>query len=127
VALQRRDIVIAEIPDPDGKPAKHRHPAMVLLTQPGASEAYVVGISTKFDENRPPHWILLPHAPGGHPETGLVEPCVLKCDWVIRFPAIQLGPVIGQAPPEIYERATDFILREVERKKADQRQRGDAS
>src|SRR4051812_5878649 len=78
------DIVIADIPDPDGNPIDHRHPAMVFRAN--SQIAYLVAISTSFTEPPPRHWIKLPHAPKGHPVTGLRDPCVLKCDWIIKLP-----------------------------------------
>lgn len=127
MALQRGDIVIADIPDPDGSPAKHRHPAMVLMADASATDVYVVAISTSFGASIPSNWIPMPHATNGHAVTGLKEPCVLKCDWVVRFEVSRLGPVIGSVPPAIVEQSTNIILREVARKKEANQRRGFSS
>ena len=72
--------------DRDGNPKEH--PGVVLNTQEGIDSGRslaIAAISTQFDrQNRPKHWIGLPSTtrPGGHIETGLTEPCVLKSNWL---------------------------------------------
>lgn len=115
--FQRRDIVIADIPDPQGRPCQHRHPAMILMAQDGYEDVYVIGISTSFSPPVPAHWIALPFSEEGHPDTGLREPCVLKCDWVVPFRASQLSGPIGKVSQEVYDRATNIILARIEQRK----------
>lgn len=116
MTIKAGDIVRADIHDPDGKPCAEPHRTMVLRTD--GVNAWLVGISTKFTEPPPRHWIRLPFAPGGGSITGLVSPCVLKCNWVKLKPVCQLSAAIGTIPPEIYDKAVDLVLAEVERKKA---------
>lgn len=113
--LHPGDIVIANIPDPEGNPCDHRHPAMVLRSEVGVDPIYLVAISTRYDPaSRPKDWLLLPFEAGGHPETGLRDACVLKCDWVVRFLASQVVEKIGEIPTNIMGHAIDLILARVE-------------
>lgn len=104
-----------DIPDPDGNPCSEPHRAMVLLTD--GTTAMVVGISSKFKEPPPHYWLKLPNAVGGDPVTGLTLPCVLKCNWVVPKPVMQLSDPTGTIPPEIYDRAVDLVLAEHEKRK----------
>ena len=121
MTLKPGDIVRADIPDPEGNPCAEPHRTMVLRTD--GVTAWLVGISTRFSEPPPRHWLLLPFAPGGDKVTGLTQPCVLKCNWVKSKPVQQLSGVIGVVPPEIFDKAVDLVLAEVERKKAANEQR----
>src|ERR1700678_2705500 len=116
--FQPGDIVVADIPDPNGTPCGHRHPAMVLRSSPSATEAWLVGISTGFGAPLPSHWLPLPYDINHHPMTGLVEPCVLKCNWVVRYPVKLIEAKIGTVPTAIFERAVDHVIAEVERRRA---------
>jgi hypothetical protein len=116
--FQPGDIVVADIADPEGNPCGHRHPAMVLRSSPSAAELWLVGISTSFGTPLPNLWLPLPHDKNRHPITGLIEPCVLKCNWVVRFPVTLIAGKIGIVPTEIFERAVELIIAEVERKRA---------
>lgn len=111
------EIVWAAVLDPEGKPCDEPHPVMVLRAHAGVQDAWVVGISTKFTEPPPRHWLRLPYAEGGHSITGLTRACVLKCNWVQMFPIRQLSEPMGIVPPELYDLAVDLILAEVRRRK----------
>jgi hypothetical protein len=122
--LKPRDIVVADIPDPRGKKCVHRHPAMVLRAEAGVNAIYLVAISTQFDAlTIDRNWLPLPFHADGHPETGLKEPCVLKCNWVVSFLASNVIKKIGIMPVDIYERAVDIILANVEKAKASREHR----
>lgn len=112
------DIVIADIPDPDGNPIDHRHPAMVLRAD--ASQAYLVGISTKFSTPLPKYWLLLPL----DATTNLREPCVLKCEWVTKPMSVASLHKIGEVPTKLLSKATDLILDAINQKKAARQQAG---
>lgn len=106
------DIVIADIPDPDGNPIDHRHPAMVIRAD--ANQAYLVGISTKFSAPLPRHWLFLPL----DATTNLREPCVLKCDWITKPISVASLRKIGEVPTELLSKATDLILDAINQRKA---------
>lgn len=112
------DVVLADIPDDAGQPCGHPHTCMVLRSSGCDPSIYLVAISTKFEDPIPRHWLPMLSAPGGHPLTGLKLPCVLKCNWVVKFPAAAVLRRIGSVPPETFEMAVDIILNEVRRKKS---------
>lgn len=109
------DIVLADLLDPLGQPCNNPHPAMVLRLD--AQVAYLVAITTSFDDPPPGHWIRMRHSPGGHSQTGLHKPCVLKCDWVVRFQVPQIIRKIGEMPSDHFELATNQIISLVQQKK----------
>jgi hypothetical protein len=110
-------VVLADIPDPDGKPCGHAHPAMVLRGPGDDGGLWLIAISTSFDKpNRNEFWIECDWAPGGHPVTGLTQPCVLKCDWVVALNRSQLKDFLGEIPVDIALRASDLALRAFERR-----------
>jgi hypothetical protein len=109
VILKPGDIVRGDIPDPEGNPCDEQHRAMVLRAND--SSAWIVGISSKFDnDHRPWYWLLLPNSPGGHEVTRLTIPCVLKCNWYCQKPVQQLKQTNGVVPPEIFEKAVNAVL-----------------
>ena len=73
--------------DDHGKPK--RRPALVLSTQAEIDSGDVLrvaAISSKFDRhNLPSNWFHVPSQPGGHPDTGLDQPSVVKADWLARI------------------------------------------
>ena len=107
--------MLAHILDPQGNPCDEPHPALVLRLDD--TRAYLVGITTSFEDPPPGRWIRMLHAPGGHPVTGLDRPCVLKCDWVVRFPTAAIIRKKGVLPDDHLKRATDWIVTLVEEKK----------
>ena len=107
------DIVLADIPDPDGKLCDHIHPAMVLKAN--ATDSWLIGISTKFSPSSlPAFWFRLPVSSA----TGLTEDCVLKCNWTVPFPVSRILRKIGDIPVEILEAAEAWLAQEVALKKA---------
>ncbi len=112
------DVVLAEIPDDAGRPCDHPHPCMVLRSSDCDPYIYLVAISTRFDDPPPKHWLPMLYAPGGHPITGLNQPCVLKCNWVVKFLATAVQRRIGIVPAPTYEAAVDIVLNEYRRTKA---------
>jgi hypothetical protein len=109
VGVKPGDIVFAYILDPDGNPCHDVHPVMVFRATDDSVDAWVVGITSKFQEPIPTHWLRLPWHPNGHPVTGLYLESVLKCNWVHRKLVAALGKPVGVVPPNIFERATDII------------------
>lgn len=109
MAAKEGDIVFAYISDPDGNPCQDDHPVMVFRATDNSVDAWVVGITSEFDEPIPPHWLHLPWHPNGHPETGLYLDSVLKCNWIRRKPVASLGKPIGIMPADIFETATAII------------------
>jgi len=76
------------IVDDAGNPKKR--PAVVLSNLEDINSGrplVVAAISTQFDLNAlPTHWHKVPSQPGGHPDTGLDQPCVVKADWLCKIP-----------------------------------------
>ena len=111
-------IVLADIPDPDGKACSHPHPAMVLRGPDSSGALWLIGISTKFDS--PPGRLIVecPWAEGGHEMTGLTQPCALKCRWVVQFDRKRLIKYLGQMPSEIASLAVEYAITAMEEKRA---------
>ena len=118
MALKEGDIVFAYIPDPDGNPCLDDHPVMVFRAAPTATNAWVVGISSKFTPPIPAHWLRLPWDPKGHPVTGLYLESVLKCNWIDQKLVKDLSQPIGVVPVEIFELACDIIATRAEQERA---------
>lgn len=111
------DVVLADIPDPHGQPCDHPHTCMVLRSSDCDPNIYLVAISTKFTDPLPSDWLPMLHAPGGHPITGLKYPCVLKCNWIVKFLATAVKRRIGAVPPPVLDEAIDVIEKAIRRKK----------
>ncbi|HEY2841717.1 MAG TPA: hypothetical protein VGJ26_21330 [Pirellulales bacterium] len=88
---------------------------MFLRGPDRAGKVYLVAISTKIEPMQR-FWILLPWAAGGHAETGLTQPCALKCDWVVPFQVANIEHTGKALSMEIVELATDFIISAYEEK-----------
>jgi hypothetical protein len=93
--LRRGSVIWAKIPDPDGNVIYNddgtvrSHPCLVLSSQAGIDAGkplIVAGITSSFNPRKlPPEWIKMPHQPGGHPETSLYKPCVVKANWLVNI------------------------------------------
>ena len=111
-------IVKADIPDPDGQACATPHYCMVLRPPDDDGDLYLVGISTRFDRPIPRLMIELPWEAAGHPDTGLYEPCVLKCAWVVKFNESRILRRVGRMPSDIAEQAVDYAITAAEEKQA---------
>lgn len=107
-------VVLADLPDPSGAPCGHPHPAMILRGPSENGIVYLVAISTSFERPLGRLMIELPWAEGGHPDTGLSQPCVLKCFWVVRFDEKNILRRLGRLPSEIVSLAIDYVITHVE-------------
>lgn len=112
------DIVLIDLLDPQGQPCKAEHPAMIFRGPDEAGTAYVVAISTTFDEAEGRLAIDMPWAEGGHETTGLWRRCRMKCWWTCRIQVQSISRWIGVAPPDIAERALNYISVAVEERVA---------
>lgn len=84
---------------------------MVLRGPAADGGLWLIAISTQFDRpNANPYWIECDWATGGHPLTGLDRPCVLKCDWVVRFNRRNLIDFLGEIDQTKATRASDLAL-----------------
>jgi mRNA-degrading endonuclease toxin of MazEF toxin-antitoxin module len=104
VRFEQGQIVVLDIADPDGKPATHNHPAVIVspTDRIEASDIVrVVGISTKYTDPPPAHWIKIPWQRDGRARTGLDKPCVAKCDWLVKVKKSQLVRPIGAVPTSV--------------------------
>ncbi len=82
---------------------------------------YLVAISTRFTAGRLERfWIPVPYTPnaaGVDPKTGLDKPCVLKCNWTVRFNVRAIDYEMGTIPDDVFERAVEFAIAAIEEKK----------
>ena len=96
--FQQGQIVVVEIPDPEGKPCSHKHPAVIFSPTDrieSETHVFVIGVSTKFTEPPPSNWVKLPWQRDGRARTGLDRPCVAKCEWLVEVEKSQLLRPIG--------------------------------
>ncbi|NOZ41485.1 MAG: type II toxin-antitoxin system PemK/MazF family toxin [Planctomycetes bacterium] len=106
--LHRGSIIWARLRGPngelilDGYQQPKARPSLVLSSSTdieAGNGLVVAAISTQFDRrNLPPHWFSAPSQPGGHPITGLDQPCVVKSDWLCRIlvtDVIRISPSVS--------------------------------
>ena len=82
MTYRQGQIVEVSVTDPDDKNEKPRPVLILTPTEELSDEILVASISTKFPRSLPPHWIPLPWDSSRHRFTGLIEPSVVKCDWL---------------------------------------------
>ena len=97
-ALNRGDIVLLSVLDPSGHGSKVR--PVVVVSDPSVDDGLVIGVcvSSRIESPCPPHHVILPYHPQGHVRTGLVRPCVAKCDWRVSFAEGEQIRTIGTLP-----------------------------
>lgn len=104
--LRQGDIVLAQIPDEEGKKIAWPHPAIILNKSADISptnKIAVVAITTKFHLPLATGEFLMPWSADGHPETGLWYECIARCAW---RPVIDYSMIIrrlGFTPRRILE------------------------
>ncbi len=108
--LRQGDVLEANIP---GDPHNPRPVVVIFPPLPDDPDGTVgvIGISTKFDEPPPAHWIRIPARPGGHPITKLTRECVAKCDWAIE---IQINAIVrkqNETPDWVLKKMLEQIAR----------------
>src|SRR5438876_501836 len=89
------------VPVPDGHGHEKPHPAVVLspMDQINAeSKLRVVCISTQIENPCPSYHVRLPWKRPHHPRTGLNNPNVAKCNWLVRVDQAKVIKVMGFAP-----------------------------
>lgn len=106
MSYQFGDIVLVNIPDPDGLTMTSNHPAMIVHG-PRGNQAVVLGITASFDEPIGPLEIRMPWAPGGHAVTGLYKDCVMKCYWIHQIDTRMIVRLMGHAPLGVARDAVD--------------------
>ena len=121
--FEQGQVVAVDIPDPDGKPSTHKHPAVILSPTDRIATApfvFVVGISTKFTDPPPAHWIKLPWQRDGRARTGLDKPCVAKCDWLVKVQKSQLVRPMGAVPTSVLKAIIEQVSRLLAQKRSGQ-------
>ncbi len=94
--LCRGRIVWVELLDPQSRNPKCR-PAVVVTPDDDIhddGEVWVVAISSQLAEAPAEVQVALPWQRGGHPRTGLKEPCAAVCTWMAK---VRLSDVRGTA------------------------------
>jgi len=117
-AFEFGHVVIADIPDPEGKPCDHEHTAMVLRPPDEKGNLYLLAISSKFARPIGRLMIEVPWATGGHPVTGLSRPSVLKCGWVVPFHVDKIECRKGNIPSQYADLAVEYAITAIEEKRA---------
>jgi mRNA-degrading endonuclease toxin of MazEF toxin-antitoxin module len=93
-------IVWVELLDPQGRNRKCR-PAVIVTPdadlQPDGT-VWVVAISSQLDEAPAEALVQLPWHRGGHPRTGLKEPCAAVCAWMEQVNVTDIQGYAGTVP-----------------------------
>lgn len=117
---KQADIVLARIPDPEGRSIPWAHPAIIVNKTstiiPG-NQIVLLGITKSFHRPLAVGHFLLPWREGGHAETGLSCECVAKCNWVTRVDYSLLEKRIGFTPPHIWEQIMVELIARINEKK----------
>ena len=95
--LSQGQVVRIAVPDPRGKNPKSR--PVVILTETAEladnDEFVVACISTQFSEPLPQHCIPAPWSPDGHAKSGLRQPSVVKCRWLLKVKREDVEETLG--------------------------------
>ena len=102
--LRQGQVVNVEIADPRGQNKKLRPVVILTATHEISDEGNLVvaAISTKLADPLPADWISVPWSRDGHAGSGLTEPSVVKCHWLVRVTTADVVSVRG------YLRDTDM-------------------
>jgi len=101
--LNQGQIVTIVVPDPRGKNKKPR-PVLILTDSDElttAEEFVVAAISTQFSDPLPADCVLIPSSRDVRAKTGLMQPSVVKCHWLLKVRRRHVRCVLGHLPPEI--------------------------
>jgi hypothetical protein len=118
--LKQGDIVLAQIPDEEGKKIEWPHPAIILNKAADISpdkKIAVVAITSKFNHPLEKGEFLMPWRPENHPETGLWFKCIARCAW---RPIIDYSVIIrrlGFTPRSILEEIAVEMAHQVKEKR----------
>lgn len=110
--LQFGAIVWAEVNEPDGVTPAGEHPAVVLNKQneiDAGHDVDVVVCSTSFHYPLPSGWFDIPSRPGGDPQTGLPEACVVKATWPAIVRQSTIRTISGRAPIAVCRQILNWI------------------
>jgi mRNA interferase MazF len=118
IPLRRGRIVWVEVTDPRGANPKCR--PVVLLTRdseimPGAI-LQGAAVTTFIDPALADISVKLPWERNGHPKTGLNQPNVAVCDWIVTFTADKIEETAGVVPGK-YLIQIDRILARIDSEK----------
>lgn len=114
------DIVLAWVPDPDGRSIQWPHPAIILnKTADIAPDKPIVVIDITKNIDRPlkTGHFLMPWKPEGDERTGLTYECVAKCDWRVRIAISDIVKLLGYTPAKIWEQIVVEVLHQIQEKK----------
>jgi mRNA-degrading endonuclease toxin of MazEF toxin-antitoxin module len=110
------DIFMARVPDPSGGSIDHDHPVIVASTKlDGHGRLRVVVISHKVTTPHPLGHIPMPWKV---PTTGLWQPCVAKCDWIVPVNPEILTTKIGITPPATMDLIRAELIQRINAAKA---------
>ena len=121
--LLQGSIIWVDVRDPvSGAPAGE-HPAIVLNVQAEIDEGIdlrVAVCSTSFSLPLPSSWFAMPTLPqpGGHPQTGLTDACVVKATWLDIVPQQAVRKSTHRCPVTIFRQIMNWL--------ADQKRAADA-
>lgn len=94
-------IIIATVPDPQGRNAKQR--PLVIVSPDEAIQRneplVAVAISTSYDQLDPAEYVILPWHPQGNTRTKLKARCAAVCTWLVEITATDITKFGGLVPP----------------------------
>lgn len=118
--FRQGDIVVARIPDPEGRTITWSHPAIILNKTKDIrpqNKIVVLGITTKFATPLETGHFRLPWSPEGDERTGLRQECVAKCTWRVPIDFDAIERRIGFTPSDIFDQIKAEILYQIKKKR----------
>lgn len=104
----RGDVHLVDFPDVGGHVMRGPHPAVVVRTDRMAKSSTVIVVpmtsAPKSAPERPRYLV-----PVGGRDAGLTRDGFVKCDQVMTFPTVMLGPRLGRLNPEAIDRVDDAL------------------
>ena len=119
--LRQGDIVLAQLPDPEGRSIVWPHPAIILNKTNDIlpeNKIVVLGITTKFAAPLETGQFRLPWSPDGDKRTGLRAECVVKCSWRVAIDYKDIQRRIGFTPPDVWDQIKAEILYQIKKKRS---------
>ncbi len=107
-AYRRGEVVWGSCLDPRGRNLKSR-PLLVINDAAEGQPVACLGISTQFDSPLPPTQVSVPYSPRRGCGTGLREPSVVVCTWLVEVAPANVVRRIGALPARHLEQVVRVV------------------
>jgi mRNA-degrading endonuclease toxin of MazEF toxin-antitoxin module len=109
--LKQGQIILVEMPDPQGRNVKARPAVIVSDTSEITSEATIwcVAVTSAIPPKKPKDCVLLPIHPNGHLRTGLKKRSAAICSWLFEISTERIQKILGLVPTKQLEEVLECI------------------